>query len=130
MMHRMRIGELLVEQRKLRQSDLTRALAEVAPGKRLCSLLIKRGLVEYDDAARALGEQRGVPCALTKHLAGRDPKLATLIPAELGRSSFALPIGKSSRGDVIVCVRDPAPALLATLERAINATVTMVITPA
>ncbi len=130
MMHRMRIGELLVEQRKLRQSDLTRALAEATPGKRLCSILIKRGLVDYDDAARALGEQKGVPCALAKHLAGRDPKLASLIPAELGRSSFALPIGKSSRGDVVVCVRDPAPALLAALERAIGQKVTMVITPA
>lgn len=130
MMHRMRIGELLVEQRKLRQSDLTRALAEATPGKRLCSILIKRGLVDYDEAARALGEQKGVPCALAKHLAGRDANLASLIPPELGRSSFALPIGKSSRGDVIVCVRDPAPALLATLERAIGQKVTMVITPA
>jgi hypothetical protein len=130
MMHRMRIGELLVEQRKLRQSDLTRALAEATPGKRLCSILIKRGLVDYDDAARALGEQKGVPCALAKHLAGRDPKLASLIPAELGRSSFALPIGKSSRGDIVVCVRDPAPALLAALEREIKQKVTMVITPA
>lgn len=130
MMHRMRIGELLVEQRKLRQSDLTRALAEATPGKRLCSILIKRGLVDYDDAARALGEQKGVPCALAKHIAGRDPKLASLIPAELGRSSFALPIGKSSRGEIVVCVRDPAPALLATLERAIGKKVTMVITPA
>jgi hypothetical protein len=130
MMHRMRIGELLVEQRKLRQSDLTRALAEATDGKRLCSILIKRGLVDYDDAARALGEQKGVPCALAKHLAGRDPRLAALIPGELGRSSFALPIGKSSRGDVVVCVRDPAPALLAALERAIGKSVTMVITPA
>jgi hypothetical protein len=97
MMHRMRIGELLVEQRKLRQSDLTRALAEATPGKRLCSILIKRGLVDYDDAARALGEQRGVPCALAKHLAGRDPKLASLIPGELGRSSFALPSKRFTR---------------------------------
>lgn len=130
MMHRMRIGELLVEQRKLRQSDLTRALAEATPGKRLVSLLIKRGLVDYDDAARALGQQKGVPCALAKHLAGRDPKLASLIPAELGRSSFALPIGKTGRGDIVVCVRDPAPALQTALEREINKPVTMVITPA
>ena len=37
MISRMRIGELLVEQRKLRQSELTRALAEADPDKRLCS---------------------------------------------------------------------------------------------
>jgi hypothetical protein len=126
----MRIGELLVEQRKLRQSELTRALAEKPADKRLVSSLILRGLIEFDDASRALGEQKGVPCALTKHLAGRDPELAALIPAELGRASCALPIGKTSRGAVIVCVRDPAPALLAALKQATKAEITMVIAPA
>lgn len=126
----MRIGELLVEQRKLHQSDLTRALTEKPPGKRLCSFLIARGLVDFDDASRALGQQKGVAAALAKHLAGRDPKLASLIPAELGRGSCALPIGKSSKGAVIVCVRDPAPALLAALKQAVNADILMVVAPA
>jgi hypothetical protein len=125
----MRIGELLVEQRKLRQSELTRALADKPADKRLCSFLIAKGLVDFDDAARALGEQRRVPCALAKHIAGRDPALAKLIPAELGRSAWALPIGRASNGQLIVCVRDPGPALLAQLERATKAQVTMVITP-
>ncbi|HUS27979.1 MAG TPA: hypothetical protein VMZ53_05705 [Kofleriaceae bacterium] len=126
----MRIGELLVEQRKLRQSELTRALADKPSDKRLVSYLIAKGLVDFDDAARALGEQRRVPCALAKHLAGRDPELAKLIPAELGRSAWALPIGRASNGHIIVCVRDPAPALLAQLQRALKTDVTMVITPA
>ncbi len=126
----MRIGELLVEQRKLRQSELTRALADKPADKRLCSFLIARGLVEFDDASRALGEQKGGPCALTKHLVGRDPELASLIPAELGRASCALPIGRSSRGALIVCVRDPAPAVLAALRQATKAEITMVIAPA
>ncbi len=126
----MRIGELLVEQRKLRQSELTRALADKPADKRLVSFLILRGLIDFDDASRALGEQKGVPCALTKHLAGRDPALAALIPAELGRASCALPIGKTSRGAVIVCVRDPAPALLAALKHATKAEITMVVAPA
>jgi hypothetical protein len=125
----MRIGELLVEQRKLRQSELTRALAEKLADKRLCSFLIAKGLVDFDDAARALGEQRRVPCALAKHLAGRDPALAKLIPGELGRSAWALPIGRASNGHVIVAVRDPAPALLAQLQRATKGEVTMVVTP-
>jgi hypothetical protein len=130
MMHRMRIGELLVEQRKLRQSDLTRALAEKPADRRLCSYLITQGLVDFDDASRALGQLKGVPCALSKHLAGRDPSLAVLLPPDLGRSSVALPIGRSSRGDIVVCVRDPAPALHTALEKAIGQQVTMVITPA
>jgi hypothetical protein len=125
----MRIGELLVEQRKLRQSELTRALADKPADRRLCSFLITKGLVDFDDAARALGEQRRVPCALSKHLAGRDPSLAKLIPSELGRSAWALPIGRASNGHIIVCVRDPGPALLAQLQRATKSDVTMVITP-
>lgn len=126
----MRIGELLVEQRKLRQSDLTRALTDKPADKRLCSYLITKGLVDFDDAARALGEQRRVACALSKHLAGRDPSLAKLIPAELGRSAWVLPIGRASNGQLIICVRDPSPALLAQLEQATKAKVTMVVTPA
>lgn len=126
----MRIGELLVEQRKLRQSDLARALAEKPADKRLCSFLIARGLVDFDDASRALGEQQGVPCALAKHLAGRDERLANVIPAELGRESCALPIGRTSQGAVIVCVRDPSASLLAALQQATSAAIMMVIAPA
>ncbi|HEY5926626.1 MAG TPA: hypothetical protein VIV11_33295 [Kofleriaceae bacterium] len=126
----MRIGEILIEQRKLRADDLTRALSEKPVDKRLCSFLIAKGLVDFDDASRALGEQRGAACALAKHLAGRDPALARLIPAELGRGSCVLPIGRSSKGSVIVCVRDPAPALLRALEQASKSDILMVITPA
>jgi hypothetical protein len=126
----MRIGELLVEHKKLRRSDLDRVLAEQTSERRFASLLIARGLIEFDDASRALGEQKGVPCALAKHLAGRDPALTKLIPAELGRASCALPIGRTSGGALIVCVRDPAPALLATLQAAAKAEVMMVIAPA
>jgi hypothetical protein len=126
----MRIGELLVQQGKLRQGDLTRSLANLPEGKRLCSYLIEQGLVDLDDGSRALGELHGVPCALAKHLEGRDPTLASMLPAELGRAACALPIGKSSKGVVVVAVRDPAPALRATLEQATRAQITMVVAPA
>lgn len=126
----MRIGDLLIEQRKLGADELSRALREKPADRRLASFLVAKGLVDFDDASRALGTQKGVACALAKHLAGRDPELAKLIPAELGRSSCALPIGKSSKGSVIICVRDPAPALLRTLEQAIRGDILMVIAPA
>jgi len=125
-----RIGELLLAKGMVRASDLTAALdAQVSEGRRICSTLIVRGALEFDDAARALGEQRGTACALAKHLANRDATLATLIPAELGRASGVLPIGRTSGGATIVAARDPAPALRATLERLLGA-VTLVITPA
>jgi hypothetical protein len=127
----MRIGERLLEQGILRQSDLARAIDEQKRvGCRLCSLLIASGAIEFDDAARALADHRGVPCALAKHLANRDPELATLIPAELGRASCALPIGRTSNGTLIVAVRDPARALLETLRQTTRMEVTMVVAPA
>jgi hypothetical protein len=92
--------------------------------------LISRGLIDFDDASRALGEQKGVPSALSKHLAGRDETLARLIPAELGRVSCALPIGRTSQGAVIVCVRDPATSVLAALRQATSAEIIMVIATA
>ena len=126
----MRIGELLVEQKKLRRSDLDRVVAEQPAGKRLVSILIARGLIELDDGARALGEQKGVPCALSKHLAGRDPAVAKLIPATLGRESCVLPLGRTSGGALIVACRDPQPAVLKALEAAVKTEVLMVIAPA
>lgn len=126
----MRIGELLVAQRLLRPDDLTHALAEKPADQRLVSYLIEKGRIDFDDGSRALGHHKNVACALAKHLAGRDPALATLIPAELGRGSCALPIGKSSKGATIVCVRDPAPALRRALEQAIRGDILIVIAPA
>lgn len=127
----MRIGERLLEQRKLTPGELAQVVDEQpSRGRRLCSLLIARGLIDFDDGARALGEHKGVPCALAKHLANRDPELAKLLPAELGRAACALPIGKTSAGALIVCVRDPAPALLGSLRDATRAEVMMVIAPA
>ncbi|HET9993100.1 MAG TPA: hypothetical protein VFQ65_31410, partial [Kofleriaceae bacterium] len=114
----------------MRASDIVRALDEQPrSGRRLCSLLVTHGVLDFDDAARALGEQRGSPCALAKHLENRDAALTALIPAELGRASNVLPIGRTSNGTLIVAARDPAPALRATLEKLLGA-VTLVITPA
>jgi hypothetical protein len=126
----MRIGELLVEQRKLQRSDLDRVLADRRPGTRLVSALIETGVLAFDDGARALGEHKGVPAALAKHLNGRDPDVVKLLPAELGRAACALPIGRTSAGTLIVCVRDPEAALLDRLRGALQTDILMVIAPA
>jgi hypothetical protein len=126
-----RIGDLLREKGLVRASDLAAAVEEQArEGRRLCSILITRGSLDFDEGARVLGEQRGVPCALSKHLANRDVALAALLPADFGRASNALPIGRTSGGALIVAARDPAPALRASLEKFLGADVTLVITPA
>lgn len=127
-----RIGELLLQHGWVDQANLHRALAEqaLAGGKRICSLLIARGLLDPDLAARALGEQHDVAAVLQKHLDHCEPPLASLLPPALARSLFALPIGHTRAGELIVCVRDPSPDVAAALRRALDRPVVIAIAPA
>ncbi len=125
---RVRIGDLLVEKGLVHARDVAAALSSTEVG-RLCSVLIARGVLEFDIAARALGEQRGVPAALARHLEGRDTSLAAKLPSDFGRASCALPIGRTTGGAMIVAARDPDAALRTSLERLVGS-VTLVVTPA
>jgi len=128
---RARIGELLLAHKLVDESVILRALAEQgATHRRLCSILIARGAVHPDDAVRLLAEQHEMAGALQRHLTGRDPALAKLIPAELARSWMALPIGRMRGGELIVCVRDPSSELIPELERVTHGPVMLAIAPA
>ncbi len=125
------IGELLLQHGWVEAASVERALAEQPhTGMRLCSLLVTRGLLDADLAARALGLQFGVPAALQRHLHHRDTTLARRLPAELGRTCCALPIGASRSGELVVCVRDPRPELLIALNQATGADVVMTVATA
>ena len=114
----MRIGEILLRQGWCGEDDLALALADQRIAqKRTCSLLIVRGALEPDQAARALAEQFGVAAALMKHLDNRDRTLAKLMPAHVARLHGALPLGKMRDGEIVICVRDPKPQLQAVFER-------------
>ncbi len=126
-----RIGEILVESGFVTAAALERALAKQKEiPRRLCSLLIARDVIDVDIASRALGEQYGVPAALQKHLDGRDKDLAALFPAELARSWCMLPLGRTGKGALIVCARDPSPAALAAVTALVKGTVVLAVTPA
>ncbi len=119
-----RIGDILIANGWIEPSILPRALAkQTAGGQRLCSLLVQGGALSADDAACALAEQHGVAAALQRHLNGRDPSVAPLLSAALARAWIALPIGRMGNGDVVVCVRDPSPALEEQLARAMKVSV-------
>ncbi|HZJ65362.1 MAG TPA: hypothetical protein VFD36_17750, partial [Kofleriaceae bacterium] len=121
----------MVEQRWVSAEALARALAEQRlTGKRICSLLISRGLLDPDNAARALANQHNVPGVLQKHLEHRDPALARLLPPALARASFALPIGRTRNQELIVCVRDPRPELRGILASAVGGPVVIAVAPA
>ena len=78
-------------------TSLDRAIAEQRhTGKRLCSLLVARGLLDPDDAARALGAQHGVagraaapPRAPRSQARRADPARARAIAAARCRSGAA-----------------------------------------
>jgi hypothetical protein len=128
-----RIGEILLEHGFAEPAGLKRALAEQRDtGKRLCSLLIARGQLDPDDAARALGEQLGVAAVLQRHLEHREQALAKLLSPALARAYVALPIGRMRSGDVIICVRDPRPAMRDALAKAVPAgeTIVLAVAPA
>lgn len=127
----MQVGQLLVEQRWVAPEDLARALAEQRhTGKRICSLLIARGLLDADNAARALANQHNVPGVLQKHLEHRDQALARLLPAAIARACFALPIGRTRNQELIVCVRDPRAELRGILAQAVGGPVVIAVAPA
>ena len=114
----MRVGEILHRDGLLGAEDLATALADQRiAGKRLCSLLIVRGIIEPDQAARALAEQFDCAAALSKHLDNRDESLAKLLPANIARQHCALPIGRMRDGELVICVRDPKPQMQAAFER-------------
>ncbi|CAN5920620.1 hypothetical protein BH11MYX3_BH11MYX3_21130 [soil metagenome] len=126
-----RIGEILVEHGWIEAEVLDRALAKQGEfPRRLCSLLIAGGALDVDRASRALGEQHGVPAVLQKHLDYRDEELAALIPAELARAWFVLPIGRMGNGDLIVCARDPGPEVRAALAAVLTDSVVLAVAPA
>ncbi|MDB4963767.1 MAG: ral secretory system protein domain protein [Myxococcales bacterium] len=126
-----RIGDILVANGWVEPSILARALArQRETGLRLCSLLVVNGVLDADEASRALGEQHGVAAVLQKHIARRDESLVGLLPAALARACVALPIGRMGSGDVIVCVRDPSPALHTQLARAMDESILLAVAPA
>ncbi|HEY1558841.1 MAG TPA: hypothetical protein VGF94_28655 [Kofleriaceae bacterium] len=127
----MRIGGLLIEQGALKPAELQRALDEQRhDARRLISMLVDSGSVPFDVGSRALGEQRGVPCLLTKHLVARDATCAQLVPGELGRTWGAIPIGRTSSGTLIIAARDPSPQLHTIFAQAAACKVVLVIAPA
>ncbi len=126
----MRIGELLLERSWVDEAGLERVLAEQQETKvRLCTLLVARDLLDFDHAARALGDQHRVPCALIRHLEYRDPELARLLPAALARQLLAVPIGRGKNDELVVCVRDPSDAVRAALADATQLSIVLAVAP-
>jgi hypothetical protein len=127
----MRVGELLLQRGWIGWEPLALAIGDqAASGLRLCSLLIQRGLIDFDQASRALGELHGSAAALRRHLEGRDDSLTERLPEDIAKELVALPIGRLGTGALIVCVRDPSPALQDRLGRLLGEQPVLAVAPA
>jgi hypothetical protein len=127
----MRVGQRLLEHGWIDWETLALALADQrGTGIRQCSLLVARRQLDFDRASRVLGEQRGTAAVLRKHLEHRDRRVAALLPAPLARTHVALPVGRLGNGSLIVCTRDPSPALTADLSRVIRGPFVVAVAPA
>lgn len=119
---RPKIGQVLLEAGRLSSADLEKGLAAQRTSRlRLGSTLVQLGLVTTDEVARALARQHGLPAALDRHLAGRDPALVARLPAEVARTLCALPVALSRGGDglnLVVCLRDPTAPMVADIRAA------------
>jgi Type II secretion system (T2SS), protein E, N-terminal domain len=123
------LGEILIEEGWVAAGDVAQAVADRAQlGVRLASLLVGRGLLAPDDAARALSRQHGVPAVLLRHFAARDPGLASRLTCEFAHEWMAMPLLIARDGSVVVCVRDPhRNQLRAQLERQLRLPVTLAV---
>ena len=97
---------------------------------RIVSLLVARKLVTFEHGALALAEQHGVSAVLQRHLDGRDPAAATLLPLELMRTFVVLPLGFKGDGTLVICARDPSESLEKRIARFVQSPFELAVTVA
>lgn len=89
---RKRFGELLIEEDRIKEQDLQRALGEQKKyGQKLGQVLFKMGLLSEEVIAEALGRQLGIPVAkLDEYDVPGD--LIRLIPKNIAKNCNVIPI--------------------------------------
>jgi type IV pilus assembly protein PilB len=93
---------------------------------RLGETLLARGWLFEPELARALAEQFGLRYVdLVRH--PLDPRAAALLPKEVARRMFAVPVRFFESGAVEVAVADPADADVNALEQMLGRRVELVI---
>ena len=104
---RKKIGEILVAMNAVTQKQVEDVLIKTkASGKRIGEALVEAGLVKEEQVAKALASQWGI-----EYVDLNNPQVAAqvdlkLIPEELIRKHFLLPMGKAN-GRVQLIVHDP-----------------------
>jgi hypothetical protein len=121
------LGSILVRKGWISHERLDAALEEVRiSGMRLGETLLARGWLFEPELACALAEQSGLRYIdLVRH--PLDPAAARLLPLEVARRMFAVPVRFLDSGGVQVAVADPADADGFALERILGRPVELVV---
>ena len=121
------LGSILVQKGWITHERLDEALAEVkVSGMRLGETLLSRGWLFEPELAAALAEQAGLRYV---DLVGHplDPSAARLLPLEVARRMFAVPVRFLDSGRIEVAVGDPVDVDVEVLERVLGRGVDLVV---
>jgi type IV pilus assembly protein PilB len=121
------LGAILVEKGWVSHEQLDAALEQAKiSGMRLGETLLARGWLFEPELACALAEQSGLRYVdLVRH--PLDPGAARLLPLEVARRMFAVPVRFLDGGRIEVAVADPADADAEALERMLGRGVDLVV---
>jgi MSHA biogenesis protein MshE len=121
------LGTILLRKGWVSHDRLDAALeAARISGMRLGETLLSRGWLFEPELAAALAEQFGLRYVdLVRH--PLDPSAARLLPIEVARRMFAVPVRFVDSGAVEVAVGDPADADQAALEQVLGRRVELVV---
>src|SRR3954467_8257598 len=121
------LGSILLRKGWVSHDKLDAALeAARASGMRLGGALLARGWLFEPELAAALAEQAGLRYVdLVRH--PLDPSAARLLPLEVARRMFVVPIRFLESGRMEVAVADPADADIEVLERVLGRAVDLVV---
>ena len=121
------LGSILVEKGWVTHERLDAALEQSRlTGMRLGETLLARGWLFEPELASALAEQASLRYVdLVRH--PLDPKVARLLPLEVARRMFAVPVRFTDDGRIEVAVADPADADQEVLERVLGRNVELVV---
>jgi type IV pilus assembly protein PilB len=121
------LGSILLKKGWITHDKLDAALeASRISGMRLGETLLARGWLFEPELACALAEQSGLKYVdLVRH--PLDPSAARLLPLEVARRMFAVPVRLTDSGTVEVAIADPADADANALERILGRPVELVV---
>ena len=102
-----RLGELLVRNKLISDTDLVKALEDQkVNGGRLGASLVKLGFVNEDELSAFLSKQYGVP-SINLNEFDVDAAVIKLIPAEVAQKYMIVPINRAG-STLIVAMSDPS----------------------